>query len=142
MRLPMRPVFPFAAALLLASCVRSYVPPEERVFPAGRYEYRARVLLPGAADSVDFRGALALDAVTPDSLAGRWEVPGYAPELRENHFNVVSYNVHARIGAGADTLTLVHAIQQSGTPAAPECSVSVTRPGYHAPGRCELRATP
>lgn len=135
----MRP-FPLTAALLaLAACVKSYVPPEERVFPAGRYEYHARLLPPGASDSVDYRGALVLEAVTPDSLAGRWEVPGYAPELRANHFNVVSYNVHARTGSGADTLTVVHAIRRGRGPASPRCSASITRPGYLAEGSCTLR---
>ncbi len=124
--------------LAMAACVKSYVPPEERVFPAGRYAYHARLLPPGAQDSIDYRGALVLESVTPDSLVGRWEVPGYAPELRENHFNVVSYNVHARIGTGPDSLTAVHAVQRDPAVGAPRCSVSITRTGYIAEGRCSL----
>jgi hypothetical protein len=132
----MRPL-PLVSVLLLAACVKSYVPDGERVFPPGRYDYHARLLLPGATDSTDYRGVLALGAVTPDSLAGRWEVPGYAPELRENHFNVVSFNVHARLGDGPDSLTVVHALQRDDG-GRPRCAVRVTRTGYIAQGRCSL----
>jgi hypothetical protein len=133
-----RPLPLITTALALGACVKSYVPPGERVFPAGRYAYHARLLPPGAQDSVDYRGALILEAVAPDSLVGRWEVPGYAPELRENHFNAVSYNVHARIGSGPDSLTAIHAIQRNPEAGPPRCSVSVTRTGYIAEGRCSL----
>lgn len=120
-----------------AACVKSYVPPEERVIAAGRYEYQATLLPPGAADSVTYRGALVVTAATADSLAGRWEVPGYDPPLRENHWNVASYNVHARTGTGADTLTIIHSIERGrGDPA---CRVSINRTGYRAEGTCTLR---
>jgi hypothetical protein len=121
--------------LSLAACVKSYVPPGERVFPAGRYVYHARLLPPGARDSADYRGTLVLEAVTPDSLGGRWEVPGYAPELRANHFNVVAYNVHARIGAGPDSLIALHTLQRDPAGGAPRCSLrdllqALPRPGH------------
>ncbi len=132
---------PIVVLLALAARVKSYVPPGERVFPAGRYAYHARLLPPGARDSIDYRGTLVLAAVTPDSLVGRWEVPGYAPELRENHFNVVSFNVHARVGTGPDSLTAIHAIQRNPDAGAPRCSVSVTRTGYIAEGRCSLMSS-
>lgn len=135
--------FRFAAGLALlgafAACVKSYVPPEDRVFPPGRYEYRATVLPPGATDSVRYAGALVLDAVTPDSLAGRWEVQGYEPALRENRWNVASYEVHAIATSGADTLTLIHSIKRGPAENEPACRVSATRPGYHAEGTCTLR---
>lgn len=134
--------FRFAAGLALlgafAACVKSYVPPEDRVFPPGRYEYRAAVLLPGAADSVRYAGALVLDAVTPDSFAGRWEVPGYDHTLRENRWNVASYEVHAVVTPRGDTLTLIHSIERGRVVNEPACRVSVTRPGYHAQGTCTL----
>ncbi len=81
------------------------------------------------------RGTLILEAVTPDSLAGRGEVPGYAPEPRANHFNVVSYNVHARIGAGPDSLIALHTLQRDPAGGAPRCSLrdllqALPRPGH------------
>ncbi|HEX5871598.1 MAG TPA: hypothetical protein VFY65_14325, partial [Longimicrobium sp.] len=79
-----------------------------------------------------------LHAVTPDSVAGRWEVDGYESALRERRWNVVSYEVHARTGAGADTLTVIHHVQR-GRADQPECRVSITRTGYHADGSCTLR---
>lgn len=128
-----------AVALLAASaCVKSHVPPEERVIPSGRYQYQAKLLPPGASDSVAYSGTLALDAVTPDSLAGRWEVPGYDPALRESRWNVASYEAHARIGTGADSLTVIHHIKR-GRGDQPGCRVSITRTGYYADGSCTLR---
>lgn len=128
-----------AAALLAASaCVKSHVPPKDRVIPSGRYAYRATLLPPGTVDSVTYTGALALDAVTPDSVLGRWEVPGYDPALRESRWNVASYEVHARIDTGADTLTVIHHIER-GRADQPDCRVSITRTGHHADGSCTLR---
>jgi hypothetical protein len=129
-----------ALALLAASgCVKSHVPPEDRVIPSGRYAYRATLLPPGASDSVTWQGTLVLDAVTPDSVAGRWEVPGYEPALRENRWNVASYEVHARIGATADSLIVIHHVERSHAADQPGCRVSITRTGYHADGSCTLR---
>jgi hypothetical protein len=68
-----------AVALAASACVKSHVPPEDRVIPSGRYAYRATLLPPGTADSVVYQGTLVLDAVTPDSVVGRWEVAGYDP---------------------------------------------------------------
>lgn len=124
--------------LILSACVRSHVPPEDRIFPSGRYSYDARLLLPGAPDSVDFHGALDIHLVTPDSLAGRWEVPGYDAAVREGRFNVVTYEVHARVGAGPDTLTVIHDLDHRGRTGAPACSVRVVRTGYFSRGRCTL----
>lgn len=132
----------FAAAVVLlaaSACVKSHVPPEDRAIPAGRYEYRATLLPPGTADSATYPGTLVLDAVTPDSVAGRWEVAGYDPAPRENRWNVASYEVHARTGGGADTLTVIHHIKRGRTADQPACRVSVTRTGYHADGSCTLR---
>ncbi|HEX6371073.1 MAG TPA: hypothetical protein VF006_19300 [Longimicrobium sp.] len=129
-----------AVALLAASaCVKSHVPREDRVIPAGRYAYTATLKLPDVADSVALRGTLVLDAVTPDSVAGRWEVSGYDPELRENRWNVASYEVHARTGAGADSLTVIHHVKRGRAADQPDCRVSITRTGYHADGTCTLR---
>lgn len=130
----------FAAVALVAAsaCVKSHVPPEDRIIPTGRYEYRATLLPPGAADSVTFQGILVVDAATPDSLAGRWEVAGYDPALRENRWNVASYEVHARTGAGTDALTVIHHVKR-GRGDAPGCRVSITRTGYLADGTCTLR---
>ncbi|HEX2076926.1 MAG TPA: hypothetical protein VHG08_04430 [Longimicrobium sp.] len=134
--------FRLAAGLALlgsfTACVKSYTPPEDRVFPPGRYEYRAAILPPGASDSVRYTGGLVLYAVTPDSLAGRWEVRGYDLALRENRWNVASYEVHAIVTIGGDTLTLIHSIERGRTEAEPVCRVSANRPGYHAEGTCTL----
>jgi hypothetical protein len=127
-------------ALLAASgCVKSHVPPEDRVIPAGRYEYHATLLPPGTAEFEAYTGTLVLDAVTPDSIDGRWEVTGYDADLRENRWNVASYEVHARIGEGADSLTVIHHIKRGRADGQPECRVSVTRTEYHADGLCTLR---
>ena len=136
---PFRTMIAAAALLGAAACVKSYVPPEERVFAPGRYAYRATLLPPGATDSVTYEGALVLSAVTADSLAGRWEVPAYDPLLRANRWNVASYAVHARTGAGADTLTVIHSIERGRRAQEPECRVSITRTGYLADGVCTLR---
>lgn len=131
--------FAAAVALLAASaCVKSHVPPEDRVIPSGRYAYRATLLPPGSADSVVYQGTLVLDAVTPDSVAGGWEVAGYDADLRENRWNVASYEVHARTGTGPDSLTVIHHIERGGADE-PVCRVSITRTGYHADGSCALR---
>jgi hypothetical protein len=133
-------LFATAVVLLAASaCVKSHVPPDDRVIPSGRYAYQATLLPPGASDSVTYQGTLVLDAVTPDSVAGRWEVPGYDADLRENRWNVASYEVHARIGAGADSLTVIHHVERSRAADRPGCRVSITRTGYHADGSCTLR---
>ena len=127
------------ALLATSACVKSYKAPEDRVFSPGRYEYSATLPLPGATSGREFRGTLVLDAVTPDSLAGRWEVTGYDPAFVENRWNVASYDLQARLVSGADTLTLVHDVERGRTPDAPECRVSVTRAGYHEDGTCTLR---
>lgn len=128
-----------AVALLAASaCVESHVPPEDRVIPSGRYAYRATLLPPGSADSVVYQGALVLGAVSPDSVAGRWEVAGYDADLRETRWNVASYEVHARTGTGAESPIVIHHIKRGGTDA-PACRVSITRTGYHADGSCTLQ---
>lgn len=132
-------LLPIAVLLVASACVKSHVPPEERVIPAGRYAYRAALLPPGAADSAVYQGTLVLDAVTPDSLSGRWEVAGYDPALREGRWNVASYEVHARTGTGADTLTVIHHIER-GRGGEPLCRVSITRTGYLADGSCTLRS--
>ena len=133
-------LFAATVALLAASaCVKSHVPPEDRVIPSGRYAYRATLLPPGASDSVTYQGTLVLDAVTPDSVAGRWEVPGYDADLRENRWNVASYEVHAGIGGGADSLLVIHHVKRSRAADQPGCRVSITRTGYHADGTCTLR---
>lgn len=128
-----------AAALVAASgCVKSHVPPEERAIPAGVYDYRATLLPPGATDSVTYQGTLVIAAATPDSLSARWEVAGYDPAPRQNRWNVVSYELHARTGTGADTLTVIHHVKR-GDGDVPGCRVSITRTGYHADGTCTLR---
>jgi hypothetical protein len=77
-------LFAAAVALLAASaCVKSHVPPEERVIPSGRYAYRATLLPPGTADSVVHEGTLVFDTVTPDSVSGRWEVGVRSRPARE-----------------------------------------------------------
>lgn len=133
-------LFAAAAALLAASaCVKSHVPPEDRVIPSGRYAYRATLLPPGASDSVAYQGTLVLDDVTPDSVAGRWEVRGYDADLRESRWNVASYEVHAGIGAGADSLIVIHHVNRSRAADRPGCRVSITRTRYHADGSCTLQ---
>lgn len=132
--------FAAAVALLAASaCVKSHVPPEDRVIGTGRYEYAAALRLPGDT-AIDLAGGtLVVDASTPDSLSGRWEVAGYDPALRENRWNVASYEVHASVVRGADTVTVIHHIKRGRDPRRPECRVSVTRTGYHESGGCTLR---
>ena len=109
------------------------------MIPAGRYEYHATLLPPGTADFVAYTGVLVLDAVTPDSVAGGWEVAGYDADLRENRWNVASYEVHARTGEGADSLIVIHHIKRGRVDGQPECRVSITRTDYHADGLCTLR---
>jgi hypothetical protein len=132
--------FATAFALLAASaCVKSHVPPEERVIGSGRYEYAAALRLPGDT-AIDLAGGtLVVNASTPDSLSGRWEVAGYDSALGENRWNVASYEVHARIARGADTVTAIHHIKRGRDARRPDCRVSVTRTGYHESGGCTLR---
>jgi hypothetical protein len=66
-------------------------------------------------------------------------VDGYDADLRENRWNVASYEVHARIGQGADSLTVIHHIKRGRVADQPECRVSITRLDYHADGLCTLR---
>lgn len=127
---------PLATLLACAAARCGPTPPDERTFPAADYSYRARVLLPGARDSVDHAGTLHLSAVTPDSLVGRWEVPGYLAALGGNYFNVVSYHVTARTGTSPDTVVLVHDLRRDGDGV--RCRVAATRLGYLAEGRCSL----
>ena len=87
-------------------------------------------------DSVDHAGTLHLSAVTPDSLVGRWEVPGYLPTLGDNYFNVVSYHVVARTGTPPDTVVLVHDLRRDGDGV--RCRAAATRLGYLTEGRCSL----
>ena len=84
-------------------------------------------------------GTLVVNASTPDSFSGRWEVAGYDSALLENRWNVASYEVHARIARGADTVTVIHHIKRGRNAQRPECRVSVTRTGYHETGGCTLR---
>jgi hypothetical protein len=115
------------------------VPPAERVFPPGRYAYQARYLPPGAADSVTRSGFLVLTQVTPDSLAGHWEVAGYDGKLVEAYHNVVSYYLITRAENGADSVLVGHYIRGNGGNPTLGCRASVTRPGYLKEGWCTLR---
>jgi len=115
------------------------VPPEERLFPPGRYAYQARYLPPGASDSITRTGFLVLTGVTPDSLVGRWEVDGYDGRLVEAYHNVVSYYVLARAANGADSVLVGHYIRGKGDAPLLDCRASVTRPGYLEKGSCTLR---
>jgi hypothetical protein len=131
-----------ASAAALAVVLPTFcgpTPPARRAFPPGRYAYEARLPLPAAPDSVTYRGTLVLDAVTPDERVGRWGVPGYAPQLGDNYFNVVSYHVTARLPRGADTLTLVHSLRRDGAAGGvPACRVAVLSAGASTDGRCTL----
>lgn len=114
------------------------VPPEERVFPPGRYAYQARHLLPGATDSVTRSGVLVLAEVTPDSLVGHWEVAGYARKLVEAKHNVVSYYLLNWTEGGADSVLVSHYVRGKGDDPMLECRTSVSRPDYREEGWCTL----
>jgi hypothetical protein len=67
------------ALVLLAACGDSDGP-SDQLPQVGRYTYtydgRGSDL-----DSIHFDGTLVLTLVSPDSMAGRWEVPGYNPPV-------------------------------------------------------------
>ena len=140
----MRPAAPTAllAAALLRGCAPT--PAAERTFPPGRWTYEARWRPPGAAAPVRRAGALVLDAVTPDSLVGRWEVPGYLPGFPHNDFTVVSYFVTAHAVEGGDTLVVSHYLRRDPRTGAVSCRLTVaTRTeGYRDEGSCEVTRRP
>jgi hypothetical protein len=124
------------AALLPLHC--GPIPPEQRAVPAGRYSYEVAVALPGAADSTHYIGTLIVDAATPASLGGRFEVPGLERTWRDGAFDVVSYRLVADVPG--DSVALVHHLRPLGVGRAPRCTVAATRPGAYVEGRCTLRA--
>ena len=130
------------AALARVSCAPT--PTAERVFPAGRYAYEASWRPPGASAPVRRAGTLVLDAVTPDSLVGRWEVPGYLPAFPHNDFTVVSYYVTAHAEAGGDTLVVSHYLRRDARTGSVGCRLSVaTRTeGYGEDGSCAVTRVP
>jgi hypothetical protein len=129
----------FGLALIALATRCGPVPPDERVFPAGRYAYEARYLPPESADSVTRTGVLVLSEVTPDSLVGHWEVEGYDEKFVEAYHNVVSFYLISHAENGADSVLVTHYIRGDGDEPALGCRVAVTRPGYLEDGRCSLR---
>ncbi len=139
---PTRPTTLLAAALLArGTCAPT--PAAERLFPAGRYAYEGRWQPPDATAPVRRTGTLVLDAVTPDSLVGRWEVAGYLPSFPHNDFTVVSYYVTAYAVEARDTLVVSHYLRRDARTGAIGCRLSVaTRTAaYRADGSCTVSAT-
>ena len=138
----MRPAHltPLLAAIALGRGACAPTPAAERVFPAGRYAYEASWRPPGATALVRRAGTLVLDAVTADSLVGRWEVAGYLPEFPHNDFTVVSYFVTAHAVEGSDTLVVSHYLRRDARTGAVDCRLGVaTRTGgYRDEGTCTV----
>jgi hypothetical protein len=132
----MRPLTALALLALVPRC--GPVPPEERVFPPGRYAYQARHLLPEATDSVTRSGFLVLAEVAPDSLVGQWEVEGYSRKFVEAYHNVVSYYLLNWAESGADSVLVSHYVRGNGDQPTLDCRTSVTRPDYRKEGWCTL----
>jgi hypothetical protein len=65
-------------SLILTGCSDSG--PSDQLPQVGRYTYTFDGLNP-SLDSIHFDGTLVLTLVSPDSMAGRWEVPGYNPPV-------------------------------------------------------------
>ena len=89
-----RTVVVVGAALLVFGCKQ----PAPAPAPAqGRLEYRGRYLAPGDAQPHEFRGYLVVTEVTRERITGRWEVPGFQPDVQLGAFVNGAYDVGADV---------------------------------------------
>jgi hypothetical protein len=84
------------ALLLLAACPRGQ-PGSSPAPEPGRYEYTGRYLPPGAARPHLFRGVLVVTSVTRERIDGRWEVPGFDPDVQLGAWTNGAYDVGADV---------------------------------------------
>lgn len=99
--------------------------PQDRVIAAGSYVYSGRWLHPSRMEWDSIAGTLVLDAATPDSVHGHWEIPGYVQDSTGGYWNENAYVLQSRHAAGMVTLT--HRLWRIGSPAEVECVLSFSQ---------------
>jgi hypothetical protein len=92
----MRPLTVVPALLLLAACPGGR-PASAPAPEPGRYEYTGRYLPPGAAQPHLFRGVLVVTSVTRERIDGRWEVPGFDPDVQLGAWTNGAYDIGANV---------------------------------------------
>lgn len=130
------------AALMAFGCARPE--PPAPVPASGRLEYRGRYLPPGSAQPHEFRGWLLVTEVSRERIAGRWEVPGFDPDLQLGTFVNGAYDVGADVShqglrgefkhrlargeGGAWTCTAVFVARLDGAPVSNPATCVLTPP--------------
>jgi hypothetical protein len=71
----------FAAALVLGSCAGLHRSPDDVPAP-GRYQYSGQYRPEGAHRPVSFQGVLTITRATAERVTGRWDVPGFEPNVQ------------------------------------------------------------
>lgn len=138
----MRPLAIVLCAALAACAAR---PEPSRVPAAGRYAYTAAYALPGTAAAGELSGVLVIAEATEARVTGRWEVPGFMPEVQLGAWvpDAGAYQADADVSAGELLGTFRHRIARDGAATRLRCAAELVRRvdgrGAQFPARCTLR---